>query len=76
MWHFLFPSGSKPDAPDEMFADQYAALTGAGFVLRTRRRWSGLFADYGARMEVSYLEPTLAVLHERNGRRRNRTPHR
>ena len=31
MWHFLFPNGSTPDAPDEMFADQYAALTTAGF---------------------------------------------
>ena len=31
VWHFLFPNGSMPDAPDEMFADQYAALTAAGF---------------------------------------------
>jgi len=31
VWHFLFPSGSTPDAPDEMFADQHAALTEAGF---------------------------------------------
>jgi hypothetical protein len=30
-WHFLFPNGSTPDAPDEMFADQHAALTAAGF---------------------------------------------
>jgi len=31
VWHFLFPIGSTPDAPDEMFADQHAALTEAGF---------------------------------------------
>lgn len=31
MWHFLFPSGSTPDAPDEMFADQHAAVIRAGF---------------------------------------------
>jgi len=31
MWHFLFPNGSTPAAPDEMFADQHAALTAAGF---------------------------------------------
>ena len=31
MWHFLFPNGSTPGAPDEMFADQHAALTAAGF---------------------------------------------
>jgi hypothetical protein len=29
--HFLFPNGNEPDAPDEMFADQLAALTDAGF---------------------------------------------
>lgn len=31
VWHFLFPKGSTPDNPDEMFADQHAAVTGAGF---------------------------------------------
>lgn len=31
MLHFLFPKGSRPVAPDEMFADQQAALTAAGF---------------------------------------------
>lgn len=31
MWHFLFPNGSTPNTPDEMFADQYAALSSAGF---------------------------------------------
>lgn len=30
-WHFLFPAGSTPGTPDEMFADQYAAVTAAGF---------------------------------------------
>jgi len=29
--HFLFPNGSTPNAPDEMFADQFAAVTAAGF---------------------------------------------
>jgi hypothetical protein len=29
--HFIFPKGSRPDVPDEMFADQQAALTAAGF---------------------------------------------
>jgi hypothetical protein len=31
VWHFLFPKGSSPTDPDEMFADQHAALTAAGF---------------------------------------------
>jgi hypothetical protein len=29
-WHFLFPTGSSPLAPDEIFADQFTALTAAG----------------------------------------------
>lgn len=29
--HFLFPTGSRAEAPDEMFADQMAALTAFGF---------------------------------------------
>jgi hypothetical protein len=29
--HFLFPKGSTPTEPDEMFADQMAAVTGVGF---------------------------------------------
>ncbi len=31
MWHFLFPIGSSPTDPDEMFADQHTAVTAAGF---------------------------------------------
>jgi hypothetical protein len=31
MLHFLFPEGSRPNSPDEMFADQRAALAAAGF---------------------------------------------
>jgi hypothetical protein len=31
MLHFLFPQGSHPGAPDEMFADQAVALAAAGF---------------------------------------------
>jgi hypothetical protein len=31
VWHFLFPKGSSPTDPDQMFADQNAAVTAAGF---------------------------------------------
>lgn len=31
MLHFLIPKGSRTEAPDEMFADQHAALNGAEF---------------------------------------------
>jgi len=31
LYHFLFPKGEHAGAPDEMFADQHAALAAAGF---------------------------------------------
>jgi ATP-grasp domain, R2K clade family 3 len=31
VWHFLFPKGSSPTDPDEMFADQHAAVNAAGY---------------------------------------------
>jgi hypothetical protein len=31
MWHFLFPTGSRPGQPDEMFADQMRAVIAAGY---------------------------------------------
>jgi putative nucleotidyltransferase with HDIG domain len=35
----------------------------------TRRRWIDLFADYGARVEVVYIEPPLATISEQNRQR-------
>jgi hypothetical protein len=31
VWHFLFPNGATPDEPDEMFAEQHAALVATEF---------------------------------------------
>lgn len=41
---------------------------------QTRKRWIELFADYGARIETVYLEPTLSVLREQNRRRAHSVP--
>ncbi|HET6410060.1 MAG TPA: ATP-binding protein, partial [Chthoniobacteraceae bacterium] len=35
----------------------------------TRKRWIDLFADYGARVEVVYIEPPLAEISEQNRQR-------
>jgi len=35
----------------------------------TRRRWIDLFADYGARIEIVYVEPPLPVILGQNARR-------
>jgi putative nucleotidyltransferase with HDIG domain len=50
------------------------AFNATNTVLRTRKRWIDLFADYGTRIEIRYLEPPLAVIRERNGRRSKPVP--
>lgn len=40
----------------------------------TRSRWIDLFADYGARIEIVYIEPPTEVLFEQNRNRSNVVP--
>ena len=42
----------------------------------TRTRWIDLFADYDARIEIVYLEPSLKVLHHQNENRAKAVPRR
>lgn len=42
----------------------------------TRTRWIDLFADYNARIEIVYLEPSLKVLHNQNENRAKAVPRR
>ena len=46
------------------FAFNATNLTG-----QVRRRWTGLFLDYDARVELTYLEPPLRTLRRRNAGR-------
>jgi putative nucleotidyltransferase with HDIG domain len=50
------------------------AFNATNVVPQTRRRWIDLFADYGARVEVVYVEPPLSAILERNKRRQERVP--
>ena len=50
------------------------AFNGTNTMRQTRKRWIDLFAQYGAKIEVVYLEPPLAVLYQRNERREKRIP--
>ena len=43
-------------------------------VRQTRKRWIDLFADYGARVEIVYLEPPLPVILQQNKRRASPVP--
>jgi len=39
-----------------------------------RKRWIDLFADYGARIELVYLEPRLSMIFRQNERRTKPVP--
>jgi predicted kinase len=50
------------------------AFNGTNLLRQTRQRWIDLFADYGARVEIVYLEPPLSTILERNKRRERSVP--
>jgi predicted kinase len=50
------------------------AFNATNTVRQTRKRWIDLFVDYGARVEVVYLEPPLSVLLQQNERRTKPVP--
>ena len=39
-----------------------------------RHRWVDLFADYGARIDIVYLEPSVAIILAQNKQRSNPVP--
>jgi predicted kinase len=50
------------------------AFNATNIVRSTRKRWIDLFADYGARVEVVYIEPPLPVIFDQNKRREKAVP--
>jgi predicted kinase len=50
------------------------AFNATNLLRSTRRRWIDLFADYGARVEVVYVEPPMAVILAQNKRRERPVP--
>ena len=52
------------------------ALNATNTTRQTRARWADLFADYGARIEVTFLEPPLVVIVRQNASRRSGVPRR
>lgn len=50
------------------------AFNATNVTRQVRRRWIDLFADYGARIEIAYLEPELATVLARNKRRKHPVP--
>ena len=55
-------------------AGQDFAFNATNTMSQTRRRWVDLFAEYGARVEIVYLEPPLPVIRGRNEQRSRPVP--
>lgn len=45
-------------------------------VRQTRRRWIDLFVDYGARVEIVYIEPSIETILQQNRQRKEQVPDR
>ncbi len=50
------------------------AFNATNLLRQTRQRWIDLFADYGARIEIVYLEPPLEQILSQNRRRERSVP--
>jgi predicted kinase len=50
------------------------AFNATNLLKHTRRHWIDLFADYGARIVIVYIEPPLATIHQQNQRRASSVP--
>lgn len=50
------------------------AFNATNLLRQTRQRWVDLFVDYGARIEMVYVEPPLATVLVRNRRRQKPVP--
>lgn len=50
------------------------AFSATNLLRQTRQRWIDLFADYGARIEIVYVEPPLSVILAQNKRRERVVP--
>lgn len=59
---------------EHLRAGRSFAFNATNITRQTRQRWIGLFADYGARVEIVYLEPPVATVLAQNKRRTNPVP--
>lgn len=53
---------------------QSFAFSATNLLRQTRKRWIDLFADYGARIEIVYVEPPMPIILAQNRRRERPVP--
>lgn len=59
---------------DHLRARRDFAFNATNTMRQTRKRWIDLFADYGARIELIYVEPAIQVIFQQNERRATPVP--
>ena len=59
---------------EHLRAGRNFAFNATNTIRQTRKRWVDLCADYGARIELVYLEPPLPIILEQNARRARPVP--
>ena len=65
---------AKERCREMMRAGKDFAFNATNTIQQTRSRWIDLFAEYGARIEIVYLEPPLEVIFSRNAQRSKPVP--
>ena len=61
---------------ERLRAGEDFAFNATNLTAQMRRRWVDLFVDYGARVEIVYLEPPVATVLQRNRERERSVPER
>jgi predicted kinase len=59
---------------EHLRAGRHFAFNATNTMRQTRKRWIDLFAGYGARIDLVYIEPPLSTIFERNSRRPRAVP--
>ena len=65
---------AREQCREHLRSGQNFAFNATNITRQIRQRWIDLFADYGARIEIVYLEPPVTTILAQNKRRANPVP--
>jgi predicted kinase len=65
---------AREQCREHLRAGKDFAFNATNITRQMRQRWIELFADYGARVEIAYIEPPVATIFAQNRRRTNPVP--
>jgi predicted kinase len=65
---------ARESCRDHLRARRDFAFNATNTMRQTRKRWIDLFADYGARIQLIYVEPALPAVFQQNERRARPVP--